>query len=128
MSAPRTLFSSASIHWRTPAAIYKELDAEFHFTFDPCPINGDGGLERSWKRRRVFCNPPYGRAIASWLAKAREARLAVFLLPARTDTIWWHEHALKADEIRFIQGRLRFNEGKGRATFPSVILVYRGTS
>jgi site-specific DNA-methyltransferase (adenine-specific) len=75
--------------------------------------------------RRVFCNPPYGRGIGDWLAKAREADVAVYLLPSRTDTQWWHEHAMKADEIRFIRGRLKFGDATNSAPFPSAILVYR---
>ena len=117
--------------WATPEGLYRDLDAEFHFDFDPCPLGDakiwDGRME-SWAGRRVYCNPPYGREIASWLAKAREAQLAVYLLPARTDTAWWHEHALQADEIRFIRGRLTFGgpNSKGNpAPFPSVVLVYR---
>lgn len=72
----------------------------------------------------MYCNPPYGRGVGAWLAKAREAELAVYLLPSRTDTAWWHDYALKADEIRFIRGRLYFSE-RGPAPFPSVILIYR---
>jgi site-specific DNA-methyltransferase (adenine-specific) len=78
----------------------------------------------SWAGHRVFCNPPYGRGVDRWLAKAREADCAVYLLPARTDTAWWHDHALKADEIRFVRGRLKFGGAQNSAPFPSVILIY----
>lgn len=124
------LFSSASVHWATPKALYRDLDAEFHFTLDPCPLQSPlaDGLTRSWVGERVFCNPPYGRGVGDWLAKAGEAELAVYLLPARTDTKWWHNCAMQADEIRFLRGRLKFGEAKVRAPFPSVILVYRGAS
>jgi hypothetical protein len=84
------------------------------------------GLSESWAGKRVYCNPPYGRGVGDWLAKAREAELAVFLLPSRTDTKWWHEYAMKADEIRFLRGRLKFGDAKNGAPFPSVVLVYRG--
>ena len=128
----RFRFSSLTPSWATPMALYADLDAEFHFNFDPCPLNDakiwDGRME-SWVGRRVFCNPPYGRGIGTWLAKAREAEVAVYLLPARTDTEWWHEHALTADEIRFIRGRISFADSKGNprgpAPFASVVLVYR---
>jgi site-specific DNA-methyltransferase (adenine-specific) len=124
----RVLFSSASPHWQTPSLVYDDLNAEFHFTLDPCPL-GDAewkdGTYRSWSGERVFCNPPYGSGITKWLMKAREADCAVFLLPARTDTKWWHEYALQADEIRFIRGRLRFGNSTNSAPFPSVVLVYR---
>lgn len=128
MSPSRALFTSLSPSWATPKALYEELDAEFDFDFDPCPL-GDAqiwdGSAMSWKNRRVFCNPPYGRGVDRWLAKAREARCAVYLLPARTDTAWWHDYALKADEIRFIRGRLCYGDvANKRAPFPSVVLVY----
>jgi site-specific DNA-methyltransferase (adenine-specific) len=123
----RALFSSKTPSHATPEALYRELDAEFRFTLDPCPLNDsqiwDGAL-MSWAGHRVFCNPPYGRGIAGWLMKAREAECAVYLLPARTDTRWWHNYALKADEIRFIRGRLKFGDATNSAPFPSVILIY----
>lgn len=121
------LFSSRSVEWPTPAALYQELQAEFHFDLDPCPVGAlwDGRLV-SWVGRRVFCNPPYGRQLSSWLDKATEAELAVYLVPARTDTRWWHVHAMRADEIRFLRGRLNYGDrhSRKRAPFPSVILVY----
>ncbi len=124
------LFSSATGRWTTPSDFYASLDAEFQFTLDPCPLDDADrimhldGLARSWADERVFCNPPYGRNVWRWLAKAPEAELAVFLLPARTDTQWWHEYAMQAAEIRFLRGRLHFGDG-GPAPFPSVVLVYR---
>jgi site-specific DNA-methyltransferase (adenine-specific) len=125
------LFSSATGKWATPRELYSELDAEFGFTLDPCPMDDaerimdTDGLARSWSGHRVFCNPPYGREVWRWLDKAREADVAVFLLPSRTDTQWFHDYALKADDIRFVRGRLRFGEAKAGAPFPSVILVFR---
>lgn len=130
----RPIFSSASQTWRTPVELYTALDAEFGFTFDPCPdlaphlaglpLFGTDGLAVSWTGRRVFCNPPYDQ-IAPWLAKAREAELAVYLLPSRTGTRWWHTYALEAEEIRFLRGRLRFGGAQWGAPFASVVLVYR---
>ncbi len=131
------LFSSKTPDWATPAALYADLDAEFHFNDDPCPLGSNGiltddGLAREWGTR-VFVNPPYGREIIKWTAKAwteaRAGSLVVMLLPSRTDTKWWHDHVLRADEIRFIRGRLHFNDLKpssSRAPFPSVIVVFRG--
>lgn len=124
----KPLFSSISPHWRTPEWLYRDLDAEFSFTLDPCPNHGEDGLSRSWAGERVYCNPPYGRGVGRWLEKSSEAELAVYLLPSRTDTRWWHEYAMKADEIRFIRGRLRFNDCAVGAPFPSVVLVYRKKS
>ena len=120
------LFSSASQHWATPASLYRELDAEFSFTLDPCPLNSEiDGKGLDWSGHRVYCNPPYGRGVGLWLEKAREADLAVYLLPSRTDTKWWHEYAMGAEEIRFLRGRLKFGDAKNSAPFPSVVLVFR---
>lgn len=131
------LFSSASDCWRTPRAVYDALDAEFRFTLDPCPLDeseiagaglwGKDGLLRSWRGERVFVNPPYS-AIYDWTARRWDADVAVFLVPSRTDTRWWHEHALEATEIRFIRGRLRFGDATNSAPFPSCILVYRAAA
>ncbi len=74
-------------------------------------------------------NPPYGRKIKSWMKKAYEASragaLVVCLVPARTDTAWWHDYAAKADEIRFIRGRLRFGAANHAAPFPSAVVIFR---
>lgn len=124
----RALFSSASEHWSTPPEVYAALDREFRFTVDACPFHGDReglGLLESWAGQRVYCNPPYGPEIRKWLEKAREAEVAVYLLPARTDTKWWHDLAMGADEVRFLRGRLRFVGAKNPAPFPSVLLVFR---
>jgi site-specific DNA-methyltransferase (adenine-specific) len=131
----RALFSSSQETWRTPEDVYAELDREFQFTLDPCPARnpreaglplfGTDGLYISWAGQRVYCNPPYGRGLGRWLAKAHEAELCLYLLPARTDTRWWHEYAPAADEIRFVRGRLRFNGAPAGAPFPSVLLIFR---
>jgi len=128
------LFSSAVEMWATPAAVYADLNEEFCFTLDPCPLMspemaglplfGTDGLYRSWHGERVFCNPPYGRGVGRWLVKAAEANVAVYLLPARTDTRWWHEHAMRATEIRFLRGRLRFGGAETGAPFPSVVVIF----
>jgi site-specific DNA-methyltransferase (adenine-specific) len=125
------LYSSHRQTWRTPTSLYAELDREFGFTLDPCPFApGAGhGLLESWIGERVFCNPPYSACYA-WVEKcwteAGHAQVVVALLPARTDTPWWHEYALRADEIRFIRGRLSYDDSGQRAPFPSVIVVWRG--
>ena len=132
MTLSPALFSAQTGKWATPQDLYAKLDAEFGFTLDPCPMDDaerimeHDGLARLWDGERVFCNPPYGRNVWRWLDKAREADVAVFLLPSRTDTAWFHDYALGADEVRFVRGRLRFG-GAGPAPFPSVILVYRRT-
>lgn len=126
----RTLFKSASDRWATPAAVYDALNDEFRFDFDPCPLDGDGdGLSPlfcSWRGKRVFCNPPYGPGIGDWLKRGSEAELAVFLIPARTDTRWFHEICLPfASDIRFLRGRLRFGDAVNSAPFPSMVVVFQ---
>lgn len=123
------LFSSASDRWATPAAVYAALNEEFRFDFDPCQLDGDGdGLSPlfcEWRGRRVFCNPPYGGGLGEWLKRGREAEVAVFLIPARTDTRWFHDLVLPAArEIRFLKGRLRFGGAKHPAPFPSMVVIY----
>lgn len=124
------MFSSDTPHWATPDGIYDELDREFHFTMDPCPLHGEGegdGLEIPWVGS-VFVNPPYGQQIASWIAKgwvsAQAGATVVLLLPSRTDTAWWHNYCMKG-EIRFIRGRLKFGGAKNSAPFPSAIVIFR---
>jgi hypothetical protein len=126
----RSLFSSASDRWATPGEVFAELDREFAFDFDPCPLDGQGDglapLFCDWKGKRVFCNPPYGRGMGEWLKRGREADVAVFLIPARTDTRWFHNIVLPhASEIRFLKGRLKFGGSKNSAPFPSMVVVFR---
>jgi DNA N-6-adenine-methyltransferase (Dam) len=127
----RVEFRSQSVEWRTPQGVYEELDGEFRFDFDPCPIDGysDGLaiLLTPWQGKRVFCNPPYGPGLGKWLERGLDASLAVFLIPARTDTRWFHDIVLpKAAEIRFIRGRLKFGDAVNSAPFPSMIVIFRG--
>lgn len=123
------IFSSASDRWATPDDLFAALNREFGFDFDPCPLDGqEDGLSLlfcSWRGKRVFCNPPYGPKLGQWLRRGLEAKLAVFLIPARTDTKWFHDIVLpKASEIRFIKGRLKFGGAKNSAPFPSMIVVF----
>ena len=126
-------FTTQKCNWHTPKALYEELDREFHFNDDPCPEGGMFGTEREWGTS-TFCNPPYGPSIAAWLAKgaaeARQGKTVVFLLPARTDTRWFHDIVLpNGPEIRFIRGRLHFkwNGKEGPAPFPSMLVIFRRT-
>lgn len=130
--------------WITPPELFAELDAEFHFTLDPCatPQNAqctkfyteaDNGLEQDWTGERVFMNPPYGREIYAWTAAAKEwannGVLVVGLLPASTDLAWWHDDVVGGGaEVRFIRGRVRFlTDGPYRASgfFASVVVIWR---
>jgi len=124
-------FSSQRLDWETPRAVYQVLDAEFAFDFDPCPTHPrTDGLLAAWGRSN-FINPPYGREISKWVEKAHQEAIAgatcVLLVPSRTDTAWWQDHCMMADEIRFIRGRLHFDDGPGPAPFPSAIVIFRGT-
>ncbi len=126
----RVHFSSASVEWPTPPKVYEELNREFNFDLDPCPVgaerDGLSPLYTSWRGHRVFVNPPYGSEIANWLKRAPEADVAVFLIPSRTDTRWFHSLILPhAKEIRFIKGRLTFVGAEHPAPFPSMIVIYR---
>ena len=133
------LFSSATNEWSTPQEFFDQLNEEYRFTLDPCCTREtakcdhfftkeDDGLSRSWKGHTVFMNPPYGREIKDWIKKAyRESckpnTTVVCLIPARTDTRYWHKYCMKASEIRLIKGRLKFG-GKGPAPFPSAVVVF----
>jgi site-specific DNA-methyltransferase (adenine-specific) len=137
----KALFSSNSDEWETPRGIFEELNAEFYFNLDPCATDQNhkckkyftaeqNGLEQMWGGYRVFCNPPYSK-IALWVEKAfRETRtdntLVVLLIPARTDTRYFHDFILNRSEIRFLKGRLKFNESKNSAPFPSMVVIFRG--
>ena len=125
----KALFSSARQDWKTPRDVYRVLDTEFDFDFDPCPSSPDfNGLEIEWGDRN-FVNPPF-KDIGEWAKKAHEewqkGKTIVLLIPSRTDTRWWHDYIMKATEIRFIKGRLRFEGAKNSAPFPSAIIVFRG--
>lgn len=130
----KILFSSTSDRWATPRHVYAALDKEFHFNFDPCPLDGNGDglsifLFCPWRGRQVFCNPPYGPGIIDWLKRGLEAKVGVYLLPARTDTRWFHRWVLPhATEIRFLKGRLKFGDAKSAAPFPSMLVVFSDPS
>lgn len=132
------LKSSRSDEWETPQAFFDELNQEFHFTLDVCATAENrkclcyippelDSLSRSW-HGRCWLNPPYGRQIAKWVQKAYEesqkGRTVVCLLPARTDTRWFHEYCTKG-EIRFIKGRLKFGGCTNSAPFPSMVVIFR---
>lgn len=129
------LFSSVKMDYRTPEWLYNLLNKEFHFDFDPCPYHNRemlkfDGLVSDWGKCN-YVNPPYGREIGKWIKKGHsewmKGKTVVFLIPSRTDTSYWHDYILQADEIRFIRDRLAF-DGVGRAPFPSCIVVFKGGS
>ena len=145
----QVLLSTGKDDWETPTGLFSELHREFNFTIDVAASDENhklpryytikqNGLEQSWAGERVFCNPPYSRkrkgnpGQAAWIKKAYEeslkGALVVLLLPARTDTEAFHKYILPHAEIRFLRGRLRF-EDKGQprdaAPFPSMVVVFR---
>ncbi|HDK42325.1 MAG TPA: adenine methyltransferase [Candidatus Moranbacteria bacterium] len=122
-------FSSQRLNWKTPKAVYQILDAEFKFDYDPCPTNPEkDGLNTEWGGCN-FVNPPYGRELPKWIEKGfseyKKGKTVVFLIPSRTDTRWWHDYCMKATEIRFIKGRLKFDDYKNSAPFPSAIIIFK---
>ena len=133
------LASSVTSEWSTPPLFFAQLVAEFgEFTLDPCCTTEnakapkfytaeDNGLLQDWGKERVFMNPPYGRTVGQWIAKAYESSkagaLVVCLIPSRTDTAWWHRYVMKGD-VRFIRGRLKFGGSSDNAPFPSVVVVF----
>jgi site-specific DNA-methyltransferase (adenine-specific) len=134
------MFSSETDLWATPQAFYDGLNAEFGFTLDPCS-NGenakcdrfftkeDDGLAQDWAPHNVYMNPPYGREIGDWMRKAyeesRKGATVVCLVPARTDTRWFHDYVYGKAELRFVKGRLKFGDAVNSAPFPSMVVVYR---
>lgn len=134
----KLMFSSETDQWATPQDFFDELNEEFGFTLDPCADETNhkckkyftketDGLKQSWEGERVFCNPPYGKEIKRWVKKAAEsnAEIVVMLIPARTDTSYFHEYIYKKAEIRFIKGRLKFGESKNSAPFPSMLVIFK---
>lgn len=136
------MFSSKSDEWSTPEDFFGKLQVEFGpFELDPCATTenakcaafytkSDNGLIQPWAPRKVFMNPPYSE-INLWMAKAfeesRKGALVVCLVPSRTDTAWFHDHAMKG-EVRFIRGRLKFGGSKNSAPFPSALVIFRPLS
>jgi site-specific DNA-methyltransferase (adenine-specific) len=129
------LFSSKKTdNWQTPKDLYDELNQEFNFDFDPCPLNSTfDGLECDWGKRN-FINPPYSN-VKGFLKKAHEqlkkgkADLCVFLTFANTDTKWFHDYCYRQAEIRFIKGRIKFMDETGKsknsAMRPSILIIFR---
>lgn len=142
------MFSNKNNCWCTPRDFFEKVNGEFHFTLDPCCTEKsalckkyytpmEDGLAQTWDNESVFVNPPYGREIGKWVKKASEAvgGVVVMLIPARTDTRYFHDYICGKAEIRFIKGRLKFldmdfvGEEKDRklspAPFPSMLVIFR---
>lgn len=140
MSACAVHFSSERHDWETPQAFFEKVNAEFDLDLDVCalventklprflsPVSCDS-LQEPWAPSRCWMNPPYGRTIGKWVRKAyeesRAGALVVCLVPARTDSAWWHDYAMKG-EIRFIRGRLKFSGHQWNAPFPCALVIFR---
>lgn len=135
----RALFSSATEDWATPQDLFDSLNRTFQFDLDVCATlenrkctdyfdKDQDGLSQDWSGRRCWMNPPYGRQIGKWMEKAftenhKNGTLVCCLVPARTDTKWWHDYATKGT-IRFIHGRLKFGNSQNSAPFPSAIILF----
>lgn len=132
------MFSSKSPIWETPQDLFDRLNAIHHFDIDVCAIPSNAkcedyytpeqdGLAQEW-HGVCWCNPPYGREIGKWVEKAANSSAkVVMLLPARTDTKWFHDFVLPYGKIEFLRGRLKFGNGGGTvnsAPFPSMVVVF----
>ncbi|MET3700162.1 phage N-6-adenine-methyltransferase [Bacillus oleivorans] len=137
MSINKGLFTSNTDLWETPQDFFNKLNEEFHFDIDVCANDENAkcenyftkeidGLQQDWEGV-CWMNPPYGREIGKWVQKAYESSLngatVVCLLPARTDTKWWHDYCMKG-EIRLVRGRLKFGRSNNSAPFPSAVVIF----
>ena len=132
------MFSSKTDLWETPQDFFDKLNEEFNFQTDVCALPENAkckhfytpeqdGLVQEWNGS-CWCNPPYGRQIGKWVRKASESKATtVMLIPARTDTAWFHDYIYGKAEVRFVRGRLKFGEAKNSAPFPSMVVVFRNT-
>lgn len=136
------MFSSKTDLWATPQSFFDKLNEQHNFTLDVCALESnakcanffspdDDGLKQQW-HGVCWMNPPYGREIGKWVEKAyieavrRGSCKVVALLPARTDTKWFHDYIYQkvSVEICFIKGRLKFGDGKNSAPFPSMVVKF----
>ena len=141
MTNLKAMLSSKDMSWETPQDFFDKLDEEFHFTLDPCATpetakckkfytKKDDGLIQDWEGEIVFCNPPYGSEIKHWVKKCYDESkkpntIVVMLIPARTDTIYFHQYIYHKAKIRFIKGRLKFSNSRNSAPFPSMIVIFK---
>ena len=143
--AQQLMFSSKTDDWATPTEFFEKLNWRFGpFDLDACAsihntkcanffTEAEDGLSKDWKGFTTFVNPPYGRGIDKWIKKAfdesrKDETRVVMLIPARTDTKYWHQYVMRADEIYCLKGRLKFGECDNSAPFPSAVVVFDGTN
>lgn len=134
----RVLFNSNKMDWGTPQELFDKLNKKYNFTIDVASndqnykcerhyTEKEDGLKQDWTNEIVWCNPPYGREIYKWIEKASKSKcLSVFLIPARTDTKWFHEFIYEKDNVtyEFLKGRVKFDGGVNSAPFPSMIVIF----
>lgn len=136
------MFSSKSDEWETPIDVFNRLNEEFDFDLEPCADENNHKCDRYFTKKqngliqnwgggsKVFCNPPYGKEISAWVRKCsdeskKENTVVVMLIPARTDTKWFHDYIYQKAEVRFLKGRLKFGGSKNNAPFPSMVVVFK---
>lgn len=136
------MFSSKSDRWETPKEFFEGLNKLFHFTLDACAMPENAKCERYFTPEQdglsqpwdgvVWCNPPYGRQVGKWVKKAYDTAkegtaVVVMLLPARTDTAWYHDYCYmnRFATVRFVRGRLKFGGCSNPAPFPSMVVIFR---
>lgn len=140
MPINKGLFSSAKDDWETPQDFFEEWNKQFHFSVDACANDSNhkcnryfskeqNGLEQDWGGETVWCNPPYGKSIGQWVRKcwteAQKGKTKVVaLLPARTDTRWFHDYVYGKAIVYFVKGRLKFGNAKHSAPFPSMVCIW----
>lgn len=133
-------FNAKSVEWETPIDFFKPLNNEFNFTLDVCATHEnkkvdkcftllENGLIQSWGGNVCWMNPPYGRDMVQWLEKAKKESecfgvTTVCLIPARTNTRWWHTICLNSSEIRFVLGRPKFGNTSHGLPFPLALVVF----
>lgn len=139
-------FSTGKDNWTTPPRLFQVLDDVFGFTLDPASTHGnalcekhytrkENGLKRNWEGEHVFVNPPYSRKGGKnpgqeawvekcWLESRKPGTTVVALLPARTDTKAFHRFIKRKARVIFIEGRLKFGDGKNSAPFPSMVCIW----
>ena len=147
MSDFETRFSSHKQDWATPDDLWLPLHKEFHFTLDAAAgaentkckhffTMADNGLTKDWKRHKVWLNPPYGvpgnGSLQQWVAKAWQSAQAgatvVMLIPARTNTNWFHDTCLTHGEVRFIRGRPKFSDAPHGLPQPLCVVIFRAVN
>ena len=140
MSLQKAMVSSKSNEWATPQDFYDELNAEFGFTLDPCSTEtnykcekhytiAEDGLSKDWSADVVFMNPPYGGNTGDWIKKAltesKKGSTVVCLIVSSTDRSYWHDYIFPyAAQIRFVRGRLKFNDVSSSAPFASAVVIF----